>query len=75
VIGDDMNGHVGSERGEYERVHEGYRFGERNETGEKVLDFPLSYEVAIINKYFRKREEHNITYKSGRNKSQIDYFM
>jgi len=40
VIGVDMNCHVGSERGEYERVHGGYEFGERNEAGENVLDFP-----------------------------------
>jgi hypothetical protein len=30
---------------------------------------------AIINTYFRKREEHYITYKSERSKSHIDYFM
>jgi len=48
-------GHVGSERGEYERVHGGYGFGKRNEAGEKVLDFASSYELAITNTYFRKR--------------------
>jgi len=28
-----------------------------------------------MNTYLRKREEHYVTYKSGMNKSQIDYFM
>jgi len=55
VIGGGMNGHVGSER-DYERAHEKYRIGERKRGGEKVLDFASSYELAIINKYFRKRE-------------------
>lgn len=46
VIGGDMNGHVGSERREYKRVHGWYRFGERIEAGEKVLDFTSLYELA-----------------------------
>lgn len=41
----------------------------------KVLDFATAYDLAIVNTYFRKREKHYVTYKSGRNKSQIDYFM
>jgi len=34
-----------------------------------------SYDLSVTNTYFRKREEHYITYKSGGNKSQINYFM
>jgi len=64
VIGGDMNEHVGSERGEYKRVHGGYGFGQRNEAGEKVLDFASLCELVIINTYFRKRGEHYITYTS-----------
>jgi hypothetical protein len=41
---------------------------------EKVLNFALSYELAIINTYFKKRKEHYTTYKRGRNRSLIDYF-
>lgn len=39
VTGGEMNGHVGNERGEYEKIHGGYVFGERNEAVEKFLDF------------------------------------
>ncbi|KAL4142689.1 hypothetical protein QTP88_005099 [Uroleucon formosanum] len=70
VIGGDMNGQAGSEKVEYERVHGGYGFGERNEVGEKVLDYAASYGLATMNTYFKKREEHYITYKSGGNRSQ-----
>jgi len=53
-------------------------FWEKNEAGEKILDL-ASYDIAIVNTYFRKREQYiidnYITYKSGRNISQIDYFM
>jgi len=59
----DMNGHVG-----YDRVHGGYRFGLRNDTGGKVLDFATAYDLAIVNTYVRKSEEYYVTFKSGRNK-------
>ena len=75
VIGGDMNGHLGSNRTGYERVHGGYGFGERNYMGERVLDFAQAYELAIVNTFYRKREEHYITFKSGENKSQIDCLM
>jgi len=41
----------------------------------KELHFTTTYDLAIVNTYFGKREEHYVTYKSGRNKSQIDNFM
>jgi len=69
VIGEDNNGYIGSERRENERLDEGYSFEEGNKTRERVLDFTLFYDFAIINTYFRKREEHYITFKSGGNRS------
>jgi hypothetical protein len=53
-----VNRQVGIEKVEYERVHGGYDFDERNKIAEKVLDFASSYELTIINTYLRKREEH-----------------
>ena len=35
----------------------------------------MSFDLAIVNTFFRKREEHYITYKSGGNKAQIDFMM
>ena len=67
-----MSGHVGSERIDYDRVHGGHRFDENNEAGERILDFPSAYELAIVNTYFRKREEYYISSKSGGNKLQIE---
>lgn len=46
-----------------------------NEAGERCLDVALSYDQSVINTYIRKREKHYITYKSGSNRSQIDYHM
>lgn len=52
MIGGDINGHVGSEIEVYERIHGQYGFGDRNEAGEKILDFASLYELAKINTYF-----------------------
>ena len=74
-IGGDLNGHVGKTSGGYERVHGGYGFGERNAVGEAILEFAMAYDLAIANTYFIKREEHLVTFKSGSNRSQIDFFL
>jgi len=58
-----------------ERINGGYGFGERNEAGEKVLGFASSYELAMVDIYFRKSEMHYITYKRGINRLQNDYFL
>lgn len=70
-----MSGHVDSDRINYDRVHGGYGFGEKNEAGKRILDFPSAYEIVIVNTYFRKREDYYKSSKSGGNKSQIKYFM
>ncbi|XP_043710378.1 uncharacterized protein LOC122659315 [Telopea speciosissima] len=75
IIGGDLNGHVGRERRGYEEVHGGYRVGERNEEGTSVLDFAIAYDMCIANTFFKKRDEHLITYKSGQHASQIDFFL
>jgi len=35
----------------------------------------MAYELSIVNSYFRKREEHLVTFKSGSARMQIDYFL
>ena len=56
-------------------VHGGLGFGGRNSGGVSILDFAVAYDLAIVNTYFRKREEHLITFKSGNARTQIDYFL
>ena len=50
-------------------------FGERNAPGNSILDFALSYDLILANTWFRKRESHLITFRSGSNASQIDFFL
>ncbi|KAM1556818.1 hypothetical protein ACFX10_040308 [Malus domestica] len=74
-IGGDLNGHVGRETGNYGGFHGGHGFGERNEDGEAILDFAIAYDLFLANTFFKKREEHVITYKSGSSKTQIDFLL
>ena len=60
-IGSDLNEHVGISHYEFNSVHGGFDFGKRNEPGNSILDFTLSYDLILANTWFRKRESHLIT--------------
>ncbi|KAK3508381.1 hypothetical protein QTP70_025787 [Hemibagrus guttatus] len=50
------------------------KFGvkERNLEGQMVVDFAKRMDMAAVNTYFQKREEHRVTYKSGGRRTQIE---
>jgi len=75
LIGDDFNGHIGSRGEGYETVHGGLGYGVRNSRGVSILNFVVAYQISIVNSYFRKREEHLVTFKSSSARMQIDYFL
>lgn len=75
IIGADLNGHVGKDRKGFMRQHGGWGYGARNEGGEEILKVAQAYDLAIVNTFFQKKEEHLITFKSGPSKSQIDFFL
>jgi hypothetical protein len=74
-IGGDLNGHVGSIRVGFDRVHGGFRYGRRNQEGEGILNFALAYDLIIANTLFRKRVSHLVTFNSGQHCSQIDFIL
>ena len=47
-ISGDFNGHVGTSYG-FDSVHGGFDFGERNEPGNSILNFVLSYDLILAN--------------------------
>jgi hypothetical protein len=55
-IGGDLNGHVGTVRGGFERVHKGFGYGEQNQEGEDILNFAIAYDLMIANIFFRKKK-------------------
>ena len=50
----DFNGHVGTSRSGFENLHGGSDFGDRNEVGNSILDFVVSYDMIIENTWFKK---------------------
>lgn len=75
IICGDLNGHVGMDGDGYEGYHGGFGYGEQNKEGETILEFAASHNLAVVNTFFQKKNEHLITYKSGNSKTQIDYFL
>ncbi|KAK3514089.1 hypothetical protein QTP70_003206 [Hemibagrus guttatus] len=65
VIGADFNGHVGEGNTGDEEVMGKFGVKERNLEGQMVVDFAKRMDMAVVNTYFQKREEHRVMYKSG----------
>jgi hypothetical protein len=57
-IGGDLNGHVGTVRGGFEIVHEGFGYDEQNQEGEDILNFAIAYDLMVANTFFRKKKNH-----------------
>lgn len=75
LVGGDLNGHVGEDRGGYDQVHGGQGLGTRNDEGARILDCAEAHELVVVNTFFKKRSSHLATYTSGGHRTQIDYWM
>ena len=65
VLGADLNGHVCEGNIGEEKIMERYGAGTRNKERSMVVDFGKRMDLAIVNTYFKKKDEHRVTYKSG----------
>ena len=63
VLGVDLNGHVGEGNIGNEEILGRYGAGTRNKEGSMVVDFAKRMDLAIFNTYFKKKDEHRVTYK------------
>ena len=75
VIGADFNGHGGEGNRGDEHVMGRYGDKARNAEGQMVVGFATRMEMAVLDTYFKKREEHRVTYKSGGRSTQVDYIV
>ena len=82
IIMGDMNGHVGCDRQGIRSVIGEFSIGDRNEAGERVIDFCVRNGMAIMNTFFKHRESHKWTWymwekqrEMYTRKSMIDFIM
>ena len=75
VLGAHLNGHVGERDIGDEEIMGRYGAGTRNKEGSMVVDFVKRMDLEIVNTYFKKKDEHRVTYKSGGKNTQVDYVM
>lgn len=70
----DFNGHVGRDSDGF-TCHGNHGYGDRNEEGERLLDFAELRRLFVCNTNFVKQDSHLVTFASGKNKTQIDYII
>lgn len=71
----DFNAHVGKDINGFEGVHGGNGVGERNLEGRMLLEFCDEKELCVANTWFKKKEERKVTFRSGENKTEIDFVL
>ena len=49
--------------------------GERNESGERIIEFSKAHEIEVVNTFFKKSLARSITYSSGGNGTQVDNIL
>ena len=75
VLGADLNGHVGKGNIGDEEIIGRHAAGTRNKEGSMVVDFTKRKDLAIVNTYFKNKDEHRVRYKSEGKSTQVDYVM
>ena len=75
VLGADLNGHVGKGNTRDEETMGRYGAGTRNKEGSMVVDFMKRMDLAIVNTYFKNKDECRVMYKSGGKSTQVNYVM
>ena len=75
VLGADLIEDVGEGNIGDEEIMGRYGAGTRNKEGSMVVDFGKRMDLAIVNTYFKKKDKHRVTYKSGGKSTQVDYVM
>ncbi|XP_068203634.1 craniofacial development protein 2-like [Palaemon carinicauda] len=75
MVGGDLNGHVGRYRQGLEGIYRGWGLGDRNQYVERVMDFVVAVNMAVINTFFENEPKYLTTHKSGVQESQIDFVL
>ena len=75
VLDADLNGHVGKGNIGDEEIMGRYGAGTRNKEGSIIVNFGKRMDLTIVNTYFKKKDEHRVTYKSGGKSTQVFFYF
>ena len=73
--GGDFDSYIGMKAVRYDTAHGDFGYGERNNGGVSILNFAVGYELLVANSYFKRTDDHLVTFKSYITNTQIDYFF
>lgn len=73
----DFNAKIGAPRENEYLVMKQYGYGERNNSGQRLINFALENGLTIINTCFKKKQNRRWTWRSpnGQYKNEIDYIL
>lgn len=76
VIG-DFNAKIGHPKADLYPVMGKYGFGERNESGDRLINYAYQHKLSIMNTFFKKKENRKWTWISPdlKTKNEIDFIM
>ncbi|CAF4942469.1 unnamed protein product [Pieris macdunnoughi] len=77
IIMGDFNAKVGRKSNKDEFVLGEYCNGDRNDNGQRLIDFSLAYNFKIMNSFFKKRKSRKWTWlaPNGIDRNEIDFIL
>ena len=55
IVGGYLNGHIGRSREGIGRIPRGWGMRDRNDEGEKIVDTAMTFDLAIVNTFLRRK--------------------
>ena len=71
----DLKGHVRKGNIRDEEIMRRHSAGTRYKEGSMIVDFAKRMDLAVVNSYFKKKDEHRVAYNSGGKITRVDYVM
>ncbi|CAH2099838.1 unnamed protein product [Euphydryas editha] len=77
IVMGDLNAKVGKKSNKDEFILGDYSTGDRNDNGQRLIDFCFAHNLKIMNSFFKKRKSRKWTWlaPNGRDKNEIDFIL
>ena len=77
IIAGDWSAKVGSNNNGWERVMGNFRYGDKNNRGERLLEFALEHDMMVCNTKFQQKDCRKWTWRSndGKTRNMIDMIL